>query len=496
MLADLHDLAVLSFGTGDGHGSAIALSGVALAVSVRRNVLVGRTAIFAGGDAERVGVFGAALRIEDNVAVGLDAGIDLGGRSAYLLACRVGRNEVLAATGGGIVATGAVAPGATLDVVGNRIATSGAGITVGPDATVDSNAVNALGTTTAPPTGIDVPPAARGTDGIVVDGGPFTTQAGHVRVTGNRVHDRAGTGIVLRTAVQTWIVKENVVQNAGAGIEIDADGQADRAAVDNNQVVDIATTQGSADGAFGIGLVRVTGSVSVVGNTVARVGLGLSTGILRAGIFVLGSSDVHVSGNVVEGIGPTNGFTGLAVGIAVLGPFDTASVSDNTSRFTPGGTGPQQGFWLALLIGSLTAGATGFGNHKAIVPVGNGSVVFTRAGAFFAAAAPEHTTVSANVLAGGGVQPACLVSVTGDVVAQGNQADYEGEPAVGVRLQATSITAATNRVRGTRAMLVLQVDPKRFAAVGNLAPGGTRLASPSGALSDLPAPWAPLNPSV
>src|SRR5262249_24831929 len=62
MLADLHDLAVLSFGTGDGVGSAIALSGVALVVSIRRNVLVGRTAIAAGGDAEHTGVFGAALR--------------------------------------------------------------------------------------------------------------------------------------------------------------------------------------------------------------------------------------------------------------------------------------------------------------------------------------------------------------------------------------------------------------------------------------------------
>src|SRR5262249_53667712 len=187
----------------------------------------------------------------------------------------------------------------------------------------------------------------------------------------------------------------------------------------------------------------------------------------------------HVTGNVTEGIGPTNGFTGMAVGIAVLGPFDTACVSDNTSRFTPGGAGPSQGIWLALLLGSVAAGATGFGNHKAIVPVGNGSVVFTGGSAFFAAAAPEHATVSANVLTGGGAQPTCFVQVDGDVVAQGNQAEYTppnvtgGFTPVAVRLVATTITAAPNRVRGHGAMVPLPGDPQRLRARGDKAPRRT-----------------------
>ena len=49
-----------------------------------------------------------------------ERGIDLGGLSAYLYACRVARNEVLSGRSGGIVATGAVAPGGTLDVVDAR----------------------------------------------------------------------------------------------------------------------------------------------------------------------------------------------------------------------------------------------------------------------------------------------------------------------------------------------------------------------------------------
>jgi hypothetical protein len=495
LLADVHDLAVLSYATGDGGGSAIELAGVALVVSVRRNVLVGRTGVDAGGD-EKLGVYGAALRVEDNVVVGLNRGIDLGGRSAYLYSCRVGRNEVLAGTAGGIVATGAVAPGATLDVAGNKIATSGAGITVGPDATVDSNAVNAVSSGAAGGTTGLTAVTTPGTDGIVVDAGDFTTQPGHVRITGNRVHDRAGTGIVLRTAVQTWIVKENVVANAGTGIEIAADGQAERVAVDNNEVLDIAAGAPGADGAFGIGIVRVSGSVSIVGNTVARVGQALPTGILRAGILVVGSNGIHLSGNTVESIGPQDGFTGIAVGIGVFGPFDSASVSDNTARFAAGAAAPAQGFWIALLVESIGA-PTSFGLHKAAVPVSNGTLVFTGAGAYFAAAAPEHATVSANTLAGGGQQPACLVRVSGDAVAQANQADFAGgEVAIAIRVAAQTIAASANRLRGPRSLLVLEVDPKRFAAVANLAPGGTQLSDAAGNLTNLSAPWAALNPAV
>jgi hypothetical protein len=402
---------------------------------------------------------------------------------------------VLAGTSGGILATGAVAPGASLDVVGNKVATSGMGITVGPDATVDSNAVNALSLGASPGGTADAASAgARGTDGIVVDAGDFTTRPGHVRITGNRVHDRAGTGIVLRTAVQTWMVKENVIADAAAGIAMEADAAADRVAVDNNEVLDIDATGETTGGSLGIALLRVTGSLSVIGNTVARVGVNQPTGILRAGILVVASSDVRVSGNTVEGVGPA-AFTGLAVGIGVFGPFNAASVSDNTSSFVAGGGGPTQGSWMALLIESFSA-ATSFGNRKAAVPVGNGAVVFTNGGAFFAAAAPEHATVSANSLNGGGAEPACVVAVSGDVVAQGNQVQYEGERAIAMRFAAQTVTASTNRLRGPRSMLVLQVDPKRFAAVGNLAPGGTHLSTSSGTLSDVPSPWAALNLAV
>jgi hypothetical protein len=434
------------------------------------------------------------------VIAGLDRGIDLGGRSAYLYSCRVGRNEVLAGTSGGIFATGAVMPGASLEVIGNKIATSGTGITVGPDATVDSNAVNALAFGTAgPSTNVDVTgvsATARGTDGIVIDSGDFTTQAGHVRITGNRVHDRSGTGIAVRTAVQTLIVKENVVTDAGAGILIESDGAAERAAIDNNEVLDIQSPVEGVTRAIGIGVIRA-GSLSIVGNTVAQVGLTLPNALLRAGILVIAANDIRVSGNVVDRVGTVDGFTGLAVGIGVFGPFAAASVSDNSSRFSPDAAGPSQGNWWALLVESVASEITSFGENVSTVPVNNGIIVMTGNGAYLAPTAAEHAGVSSNMLAGGGTKPTCLVRVTGDLVAQGNQALHEGgEEPIAVRLAAKTITAATNRLRGTRSMLVLDVDPKSMAAVGNLAPGGTHVGAPGGAIGALPAPWQALNPSV
>jgi hypothetical protein len=300
----LQDLVVLSYPSAQGGGSAVELSGIGLLVALRRNVLVGRTGVDAGvGD--KIGLFAAGLRIEDNVVVGLNRGIDLGGRSAYLYSCRVGRNEVLAGEAGGIVATGAVLPGGTLDAVGNKIATSGVGIVVGADATVDSNAVNKLG-------------GSAGSDGIVVAAGGFPAAPGHVRITGNRLHDRAGTGIALRTAVRTFMVKENIVADVGAGIAIEGKGSAERVAVDNNALFDVAAKEGTAT-ALGILLTHAV-SAGVVGNTVSRVGQGASSAGIRVGIGVLAVDDIHVSGNVVDEIGRSDGFLGLASGIVVVGP--------------------------------------------------------------------------------------------------------------------------------------------------------------------------------
>jgi hypothetical protein len=490
--ATLQDLVVLSYparsstdaAAGSVSGAAVELSGVGLLVALRRNVLVGARGIDAGFG-ERIGLYAAALRVEDNVVVGLQRAIDLGGRSAYLYSCRVERNEVLAGEGGGVVATGAVAPGGTLDVIGNKIATEGPGIVVGADATVDSNAIN------------HPSPGARGTgtEGIVVAAGGLGVAPGHVRITGNRVHDRTGTGIALRTSVRTFMVKENVLAGVGAGIAIEGKGSAERVAVDNNEVFDVATHEG-ADTPFGIVLTRAD-SIALAGNAVARVGLGATGVPVRAGIVVLAADDIRVTGNVVDTVGPQGdgGFLGLALGIAVSGPFNAASVSDNSARFGSDQLAPSAGSWNALMV--MSAGGSNvirLGAGKAVVPVSGGAVVLTNGWGFFAAARTDHAVVASNTLTGGGALPTCFARVAGDIVAQGNHCTHSGgQQPTGVFLQASVITASTNRLTAGDSMIVIRVGEGGFAAVGNLAPGGTHLNSPG---NGLPEPWAPLNPTV
>jgi hypothetical protein len=480
----LQDLAVLSYSTGDGGGSAIELSGVLMLVSIRRTMLVGRTGIgVPAGDGPDV--YAAFLRIDDNYVAAQSRGIDLGGRSAYAWACRVERNEVSSAGGDAIVATGIVAPGATLDVCRNKLFAGGAGIVVGADATVDANAVNR-------PTGSDAPP---GGDGIVVGAGGFTATPGHVRITGNRVHDRGGTAIVLRTPVATWMVKQNVVANVGGGIAVEGQGAAERVAVENNQVLDVTQTAFVGDVSASIGiLVLKAVSAAIVGNTVARVGIDAQNALLRLGIGVAAVEDVRVAGNEVDAVGPPDGFVGTAAGIMVLGPFENASVSDNRARFDADQPFPKQGAWVAIAVDAAGAASNSFEGGAAAVPVGNRTVVVGRAFAVAAPARAGHAGVHANVATGGGGSATCRVRVAGDVVADGNQCEHQTEQdPTAMLLQGSSITASSNRVRGPRSMLILNVAENRFAAVGNLTPGGTHLNGPGGAL---PAPWQALNPIV
>jgi hypothetical protein len=473
-LLDLRELVVLSYGSEAGGGSAVELSGLGALVTLHGNVLVGRTAVDAGAG-DKIGLFAAGLRIAENVVVGLERGIDLGGLSAYLFACRVADNEILSGKAGGVVATGAVAPGGTLDIVGNKIATGGTGIAVGPDATVDGNVVNAI-------------LANRGPDGIVVVGGAFDVAPGDVRVTGNRVHDRTGTGIALRTPVRTFMVKQNVLSSVGAGIAIEGHGAAERVAIDNNEVLDVAAGIEGGGPVSGIAVAHADSAV-VAGNTVARVAPTLVEGTLRAGILVTGCPDVRVAGNVVEDIGPRDGFIGLAAGIAVIGPFDRVSASDNSVRFGAGDAAPTQGGWHALLIQSAGLGLVRLGVGLAVVALGDGAFVLNKAAAYLVAPRPDHVGVVSNILSGGGDLPTWLVRIRGDLVADANQCAHRGGDQIGALLHASSIIASANRIRGEKSRLILEVPEDRFAAVANLTAGGTQLFS-----SGLFSPWDALNP--
>lgn len=470
------NLVVLSYNADGASAAAIELSGVGVLVTLRRNILVARTGIDAGGKGDKLGLLAAGLRIEDNVVVARGAGIDVGGRSAYLYACRVIANDVVGGRAGAIVADGAVRPGGALEVARNRIVNDFDGIVVGPDAAVEANVVTGAGK----PSG----------DGIVVAESAMAAKPGHVRILANRVHDRGGAGIALRTAVRTFVVKQNVVTDAAGGILVEAKGRIEHAAIDNNELLDIAPSESGGRAAFGI-LVMHAESVAVAGNTIARVAQQLREADFRAAIAVVAAGHIRISGNEVDGIGPAEGFLGLGAGIVAAGPFHHVVAGENSVRPTAVPRG--DGGWHALLIQSAGAGLFELGPQKAVIETRAGALVVNGAWAAAVGQRSDSATLSANVLEGGGRLETCLVRAGADIVADANHCTHVEGDVRAVVLRARTITASSNRVRGGDSMLILETNENTFAAVGNLAPAGTHLGGPG---NGLPGPWQPLNPNV
>ncbi|MER6187928.1 DUF6519 domain-containing protein [Streptomyces sp. NPDC001652] len=473
-------LAPGSGGTDDRGGAAVALSGACRSITVHRNVLMAARGVDGAGSGGGTGVFAAGLRVEDNLIVGRRTGIDLGGVSAYADTVRIRDNEVFGADAAGIVATGALAADGTLEVCGNTVATGGTGIVVGVDATVDSNRIQ--GHRRQP-----------GTDGIVVEEGT-PAPPGDVRITGNRVRDRSGTGIALRGPVTTFTADHNLLSAVGSGVVVEDRGAAERVVVEDNEITDVATGRSWKAPAFGVVVAR-SASAAVTGNRVARLAPDLVENRTRVAILALGCADSRVCGNLVADVGPRQGFAGAALGIGVLGPFERLLVGENSVRREPGPEVQLKALWQALTVEAATKGPLRLGQGRAVIPVGDaGQLLLSGRWAFAVPAAGGHVTVDANTLVGG-ARVTAQIRVAGDVVADANQFVHGGAQEVrAFVVAASSATVTTNRVRGgPRAALVLEVAAGRFAAVGNLAPGGVHLGAVG---NGLPAPWNGLNPAV
>lgn len=478
--SSLENVVVLSYNADGASGSAVELAGVAVLVTLRRNILVGRTAVAAGDAGEegaRTGLMAAGLRIEDNVVVGMRSGIDIGGRSLYMYACRIAANDVVGGRSGAIVADGAVRPGGALEVARNRVVNATVGIVVGPDAAVDANVITGG--------------RGRSGDAIVVTDSALASPPGHVRINENRVHGGGGSAISLRTPVATFMVKHNVITATGAGILVEGRGAAEHVAIEDNELLDIAPDEQGEEPAFAI-LVGRAASAAIVANTVMRFARERRDTRFRAGIAVVACRDVRISGNHVTDVGPRDGFPfGLGIGILAAGPFDHVIAAENCAR--PTGSLGGDGGWHALLIQASGDGLIGVGPGKAVIDTRDGALWVDRNWAAALARRDGSATVTANVLHGGGRLQTCLVRAGADIVADANHCTHlEGDKEALV-LRASAITASANRVRGGEAMIVLETAENTYAAVGNLAPGGTHWDS---AGNGLPDPWRPLNPSV
>ena len=488
LIARVQDVIALSYGDEKAGGAAIELAGAILGVTLGDSVLVGRTAISSGAGEkdEESGVLAAVLRVEGNLLAG-ERAIDLGTLAAYAYSCRIADNEVFG-TAAGILVPGPVSPGGSLDVRGNKIRTSGTAIAVGPDALVDSNTVSGQDSSDEKEGSVDEAAGA-----IVVTATDLKSPPGHVRITGNRVHDHRGPAIALRTHVLTFMVKQNVLTGVDAGITVAGQGRADHASIENNELLDVGNSESGDDAVAALSLSHVH-SAAITGNTVASVALERPGAETRVGILVMGCEEISVSGNAVEDVGPRDEFKGISAGVAVVAPFRNLTVAGNSLRFSSRDDVPRGGEWHALLVLSPEDEIVRAGHRKAVVPVGNDALVVNERWAYGVQRREEHATVSANTLLGGGGSPTCLVRIRGDAVVDANQCTHHADtesPRVGIGIAASSITASSNRVRGVESQLNLETRKDRFAAVGNLTTAGTTLHGGS-----LFGPWEDLNPIV
>ena len=494
--SSFEDLVVLALGNADQRGAAVRLTGLALDLSFRHNLLLGAAGITAGrphpDDQPVPGIFGGVLRLTDNLVAGR-SGIDLGEFSAFVESVIVDSNDILAADGVGVRANGALGPAAAVTVERNTIWTDGTGIVVGGVANVAGNTVVGLD----PKVVQGDPPV--GSEGIVVET-RFPGWARQVEIDGNRIERRGGAAIALRSEVVRWVVQNNDIATAGAGITIEGKGRADfSVAVDRNRIADIQPVDpamGDFTAVVGISVLN-TDQASVTNNSVSQIGFRSGVGPMRAGISVHGVRIAHVSANMVDGVGTANG---VGLGIVVTGHFGQTTVTENwvSNGFV---ANPENTAWIAVAVqppfGLSIAGQGGIappaivplGFQKGAVSFGEQMVIFSGKWAFLTGGFPnDHVTYSTNSTRSSGNSPGVILRTRGDVIAVGNQlfdeSIFERPNAVGFEIASRTATLTSNRVRG-RGTSILLKDPSQggmgdgdFMALGNITAGGIDYASP------------------
>ena len=476
----------------------------------------------------------SGLRIVDNAMLCRQRGVDLTGTCVFLGELTIAGNTVVGATEIGIAATGALAlpstqdspplagfftvPGA-LRVLRNQVSVAqGHGIVVSGEAVVADNQVTA-------------DQRQDGANGVTLSDAPPGEAGGHGQVVGNRIGRFGGAGITVQAPLASVLVKLNTVRECGQGILTQVRGDVGDVSIDNHHLLDLAAAPpsdtpqagvlaggltvvrpglGTVFGVPTMAAIRVAGASAgtVAGNVVDGVGASDEGKLGRVGVLLVSCGEVQVSGNVIGRIGPDGQFGGLALGIGVAIPQDTAAVTGNIVRNGSGtGGGPPQvrAAWRALTVtGAGTtstdreaSGAVPFGYRLAQVS-DKLAVGFTGEWAYLRPVSEEHAMVSGNTLHGGGREPAAVVEVAGDVLLQGNWCVQPEDAQPAVELTGATASVADNRLRGGKPSMVVTVSPDNAVILGNLNSGGITVgATPPGTPAESTGkPWSQLNPRV
>ncbi len=486
----LQRCAGLRIGVSGSSSAVVGLGGILVGTTIRENSLLGpvgignvavRAATGAVLAAQQAPLGTLALTIEDNMLLCSRRGVSFVGVSLHALETRIAGNFINDSAQGGIVATGFVLAGSSLDVHGNELRAGGRGIVIGTSGTrVSANSISFSDQGT-------------GNDAIVLTTGMDTTGIDQCHVIANRVTNAAGIGIVMETIVKSAMIKNNFIDGAvGGGIVMGDKSSAQVITVENNRIANIRPRpDNEIVPVVGVRLFDAARG-EVVNNTISGVGLQAPTHRC-VGVQLAASSEVRVAGNEIVDIGPAEGSAQTSAGVESIGVFEELDVSGNTVRRSAAVSQTiDSAEWYAVLISGAQAAPPRLRGITTFFAARSNMAFLLSPGRLVArAAGRESVTLRNNRFEAYGVAEAVMIAVTGACAISDNRCLLRGREQPTIQSAAASAIVSSNQVQGTqgRTTVALKLpDRGPFTVLGNITTNAIEI---NGAV--LAAPWAPLN---
>ncbi len=179
---------------------------------------------------------------------------------------------------------------------------------------------------------------------------PELTQ--EAQIIGNRIADLAESGIRVEAAMESLLVKRNLIRRCGAaGLTVTPDAAVRWLAVDNNVIEEIALTRSPGFGVLGY---RIAAG-RIAGNTIRSVGPADQGEGNFAGMALRGTGQITIESNNLAGIGTATGKSHVTA-IALRRPYGAVSVQANQIEGAPFLAEFGNG-WGAIEIGGLVPGS-------------------------------------------------------------------------------------------------------------------------------------------
>lgn len=479
---ELDHVYLLALSPGEALSVGVSLSGYALGVRVRECAVFADVGI-AGGEAKNGLLLASALVIADSLFVCRRIGISLSRRSLHYGETCITRNLILSASQAGVQAVGAALPGSSFLIEGNILQLTGDNIRAGIDGLRILN--NEL-------LGNDKTEG----NGVVLETGLDPRGIGHCWITGNRIANMQGTGIAVRTALGSAMIKQNIIARTRRGIIFTGAGAAKHLSIHNNHLTNIAVDfNPAADSVVAI-QVLATLHVDIVGNIVDGLAVSALQAPDRVAVRVAGCGDILISGNHLSDLGSRLENRGYVAGIELVVPFTLANIADNIITRAPEGDIAASS-WQAIRVTPPAARGISLFAEALMLQAGENAFLLTgtRLRALVKKSANGISIHGNQIIARG--SRASIVRVEGVLTTLFTDNHCEAEPVAGiefpsaiVEIQGGAVIASQNRLRWTSgdsdAMNIS--GSKSFTVIGNITMGNIRI---DGGL--LPPPWAPLN---